>query len=112
VEQSRKSWNIIRIERTILKKQDWLLMGRSGNMRAMRAKFKITYIERKYVLTETIYFTAVSKSEGYPEDGSDEDNTFARWTPSAELRMIITNPDLIDKYLPGDQFYVDFTPIF
>ncbi|WP_204367562.1 hypothetical protein [Janthinobacterium sp. HH01] len=45
-----------------------------------------------------------------PPDGSDEDNSFARWTPSAELTMTINNPDLLGKFKVGDKFYVDFTP--
>jgi hypothetical protein len=30
---------------------------------------------------ETVTFRAVGPSGGYPEDGSDENNTFAKWTP-------------------------------
>ena len=28
---------------------------------------------------EELFFSAVSKSEGYPADGSDENNTYAKW---------------------------------
>lgn len=46
----------------------------------------------------------------YPEDGSDEDNTFAKFSPSANLSINIANPDLFGKFNVGDKFYVDFTP--
>lgn len=75
----------------------------------MRAKLKVTHIQvhdKSIALT----FNAVGKSEVYPADGYDENNTFARWTPSAELKMYITNPDLLDKFELGHEFYVDFTP--
>jgi hypothetical protein len=59
---------------------------------------------------EALVFSAVCKSGGYPADGSDENNSFAKWTPSAELKMSITNPALIGKFFIGQEFYVDFTP--
>jgi hypothetical protein len=60
--------------------------------------------------TESLNFSAVCKSDGYPADGSDENNSFARWTPSASLSMSVTNPALAGKIQQGDEFYVDFTP--
>lgn len=77
----------------------------------MRAKLKITNVESCGENYENLTFSAVSKSDAYPEDGSDENNTFARWTPTAELKMTITNPDLIGKFVEGQEFYVDFTPV-
>ena len=47
----------------------------------------------------------------YPADGSDENNTFAKWTPAAEMKISVANPALWDKFKPGDEFYVDFTPV-
>ena len=60
---------------------------------------------------EQVTFFGVSKSSGYPADGSDEDNTFARFSPSVNLTMTIANPALFGKLAPGDAFYVDFTPV-
>lgn len=47
----------------------------------------------------------------YPEDGSDEDNTYAKFTPGADLSMNIANPALFGSFKVGDTFYVDFTPV-
>ena len=77
----------------------------------MRAKMKVTVVKHHSDIYEELRFSAVSKSDGYPDDGSDENNTFARWTPTAELTMSITNPDLIGKFTEGQEFYVDFTPV-
>jgi hypothetical protein len=74
----------------------------------MRAKMKVAAVVN-HETSEELTFTAVSKSDGYPADGSDENNTFAKWTPSAELKMTITNPSLIGKISKGQEFYVDFT---
>jgi hypothetical protein len=87
---------------------------------AMRAKLKISSVQQHTsvqsagaeptVSGETLNFTAVCRSEGYPADGSDENNTFSKFTPSADLRMYIANPALFGQFKEGDTFYVDFTP--
>lgn len=89
-------------------------------MTTMRAKMRVSAIKR-YVDTnsgtqagsttqEDISFSAVYKTEGYPADGSDENNTFAKWTPMAEAKFSIMNPALFGKFDQGQEFYVDFTP--
>lgn len=75
----------------------------------MRAKLKVSDVQNFNPNCESLVFNAVCKSDGYPSDGSDENNSFARWTPTAELKMTITNPDLVGKFNVGDSFYVDFT---
>ena len=76
----------------------------------MRAKLKVTAIEQ-FETSENLKLEAVYKEAGYPEDGTDEDNTFARWTPSASLTMTITNPNLLKTFKVGQKFYVDFTEV-
>ena len=75
----------------------------------MRAKMRIDSVE-KYDTNENLTMSAVCKAEGYPEDGSDENNTFAKFTPSAGLTICIANPELFGKFVVGQEFYVDFTP--
>ena len=60
---------------------------------------------------ELLRFHAVAKSDAYPQDGSDEDNSYARWSPSAELSINVQNPALKGKIAVGDTFYVDFTKV-
>ena len=76
----------------------------------MRAKMVVMSVTPHSQECETLTLYAVSKSDGYPEDGSDENNTFARWTPSANMSITISNPDLIGKFPVGQEIYVDFTP--
>lgn len=80
----------------------------------MRAKMRVTEVKkygRLEGVTESIILklNAVGKNGNYPADGSDEDNTFSRWTPSAELVMSITNPNLLDSFEVGQTYYIDFT---
>ena len=76
----------------------------------MRAKMRVTAVDHQSDTAEGLTFSAVAKCDGYPEDGSDENNTYAKWTPSATVSMFITNPALIGKFSVGQMFYVDFTP--
>lgn len=85
-------------------------------MTTMRAKVSVgsvipTGIDGDGKITqERLVFHGVAKSDGYPADGTDENNTFAKWSPSVHFDMQVTNPALIGKFAPGDTFYVDFTP--
>lgn len=79
-------------------------------MTTMRAKLQISSVTRHSTQCETLKFHGVSRSDAYPEDGSDENNTFARFSPSVSLEIMIANPALIGKFEPGQTFYADFTP--
>lgn len=77
----------------------------------MRAKMVVESVVGNGV-SETVNFRAVSKTDRpYPADGTDENNSFATWTPSANLSMCVTNPALVGKLKVGDTFYLDFTPV-
>lgn len=77
-------------------------------MGTMRAKLRVNSVDAQ-AGWEGIKFSAVCKNDGYPEDGSDENNTFAKFTPSADLQMSITNPALLGKIKVGEEYYLDFT---
>lgn len=77
-------------------------------MSTMRAKFVVTGVS-PFGNGEKLEFRAVAKSDGYPADGSDENNTYAYYSPSAHCEIHVMNPALLGKFKPGEQFYVDFT---
>ncbi len=77
-------------------------------MSSMRAKFQVNSVE-KFQSGEKLKLSAVGRSGSYPPDGSDEDNTFAKFTPSASCEIHIANPALFGKFEPGQKLYVDFT---
>jgi len=84
-------------------------------MTKMRAKARVGAVlptpgpDGKAV-AERLVMHGVAKSTAYPEDGSDEDNTFAKFTPSLTFDIQIANPDLIGKFEVGQTFYVEFSP--
>lgn len=76
----------------------------------MRAKLKVLSVEQ-FEHCDNLKLQAVCRADGYSEDGRDENNTFATFTPTANLEMTVTNPDLIGKIRPGKTFLVDFTEV-
>ncbi len=48
--------------------------------------------------------------KGYPADGLDEDNTYAKFSPSADFRLMVANTALHGQFQRGQKFYVDLTP--
>lgn len=74
----------------------------------MRAKMQLQTIEQHMHGTETLHFAAVARSGGYPEDGSDEDNTYAKFSPCGSLTLTVSNPALIGAFKPGEKYYLDF----
>jgi hypothetical protein len=43
--------------------------------------------------------------------GNGEANKdWSKWTPSGELKMMVTNPAAIEKFELGKEYYLDFTP--
>jgi hypothetical protein len=63
------------------------------------------------IIGETLKMRAVCKADGYGADGKDEDNSYARWTPSADLTMYINNPELLGRFKPGVKMYVNFESV-
>lgn len=76
-------------------------------MTNMRAKLRLDTV-LKNTSGETLNFYAVAASK-YPEDGSDENNTYAKFSPSARCEIFVANPALFGKFTPGEEYYVDFT---
>lgn len=73
----------------------------------MRAKMQVQKVER-FAGCDSITCNAVA-AKSYPVDGSDEDNTYAKFSPMGELKLTIANPALLGKIQPGTKFYLDFT---
>lgn len=77
-------------------------------MAVMRAKLQVSSVTKHEDGNETLKMHAVAAS-AYPDDGSDEDNTYAKYSPSASFEIYIANPALRGQFEQGDKFYVDFT---
>lgn len=74
----------------------------------MRAKVQVNQV-RVNQGHEELILNPVCGSGAYGPNGESEDNTFARYTPSGEIKLTVNNPSLLGKFKPGQKFYVDFT---
>lgn len=74
----------------------------------MRAKMRLNHVDRRWEGQETLHFNPVGPSS-YPADGSDENNTYAKFSPSGLLQLTVANPNLLGKFNAGEEFYLDFT---
>lgn len=86
-------------------------------MSTMRAKMVVTEVHRtgfqngaEFQFQDRIKLVAVA-AKSYPADGTDEDNTYAKFSPSGELSLTIANPALIGVIEPGQHYYLDFVPV-
>lgn len=52
---------------------------------------------------ETVNFMPVTST-----DPNSENHQFWSATPSGYIQLFITNPDLIGKFKPGTEYYIDF----
>jgi len=85
----------------------------------MRAKVRVSSVTPPSVTVspgcdmapaQSIVAYPVARNDGYPADGSDENNSYAKWSPSGKVELTITNPALSNRIKEGDVFYVDFIP--
>jgi hypothetical protein len=52
--------------------------------------------------SEILKFRAVARKDSYPSDGSDEDDTYAKFSPSASCEIPVASPELIGELNPGE----------
>lgn len=78
-------------------------------MPQMIAKFEVVSVQAQFEGAEELLFRAVS-NKPFDAEGASDDNSFARWTPSGELKMTVQNPNLLGQFKSGQKFYLNFTP--
>lgn len=78
--------------------------------KVMRAKMLVNEVKR-YEHSEILTMAPVCKSGSYGPDGLDEDNTFAKFSPSGQLTLTVANPALFGRINPGEKYYLDFTKV-
>ena len=67
----------------------------------VRAKFRVTSKNEDGDLTTIILMPVC--------DGSEENKTFWKYTPSGEIKLGCCNPAASEKFVENAEYYVDFT---
>lgn len=74
-------------------------------MPEVRAKFRCdTVTETRFANGAQTDVNLVPVTSGAPENA-----IFGKYTPSGQIRMTINNPDAAAQFIPGQEYYVDFT---
>ncbi len=68
----------------------------------MRAKFTVVSVERNWHGSEKVILSAV-----YSADENSENRAFWTATPSGKLEMVIDNPEVMGRFEPGEEYYLD-----
>lgn len=69
----------------------------------VRAKFKVTTNHLTGETAQIILEPVI--------DGSPENESFYKWTPSGKIDLACVNPDATNQFEVGKEYYVDFTPL-
>jgi hypothetical protein len=78
---------------------------------SIRAKFTVTQtVETRYGVQPEATYKMVILEPRY-DRSIPEDVRFLVATPSGRMEMRIDNPAALAQFIPGQAFYVDFTPI-
>lgn len=72
-------------------------------MSNMQAKLKVQYVLSSGN-SEVLIMAPVTT-------GSEENKSFAKWTPWGKLELGISNPNLLGTFNPGDEYLVNFTKV-
>lgn len=80
----------------------------------VRAKFFVADVQPASVDGQdarcVFLYGVFTSQDGREGNATEENRIFGKWTPGAEIRMTIVNPDAFEQFELHKEFYVDFTP--
>lgn len=68
-------------------------------MKTILTKFKVASTTDFGDNSQEVKMTAVIS-------GSEENKSFSKYTPSGDIRLHITNPEILDFFIAGEEYYV------
>ncbi len=81
---------------------------------AFRAKCRITGVHDMLSVTSKTSMVETKQVVLQPVYGQGEDDAntqWSKWTPSGEIRLSITNPDIFPELVIGRTFFVTFEAV-
>ena len=68
-------------------------------------------VRAKFTVAEVTHTTGGSRIKLQPVvSGSEENKQFFKYTPGGSIELQTINPDAAAQFVPGKDYYVDFTP--
>jgi hypothetical protein len=79
------------------------------NIRKEQNMEEVKKVRAKFVCDEVATTVSGKKVSMSPvTSGSEENESFFKWTPFGKLEMGVVNPDV--EFIPGQEYFIDFTP--
>lgn len=80
------------------------------NSAIMRAKLRVNQVTQFKNAEGEVNQELIDLMAVYSPDENDVNHEWSIWTPSASLKITITNPNVFGKLSSGHEFYIDFIP--
>lgn len=77
-------------------------------MSTLRLKLLVSSVKKIVDAEGKISGEELEMNAVYGKEGS-ANAQWSKWTPSAQLRMTVNNPDAFDRVKPGDFLFADLT---
>ena len=74
-----------------------------------RCKFRVTNVSEPFVGPERQQ--QITLAAQYCPDTVPEDRNFSKFTPNGKMEFTVTNPAVIDRFKPGQEYYIDLIPV-
>jgi len=68
----------------------------------VRAKFICDKVSKTRYENHEVVLTPVTS-------GSEENKDFFKWTPGGQITLSVVNDKAVQQFVPGKEYYVDFT---
>jgi hypothetical protein len=68
----------------------------------MRTKFQL------WEITKTAGFDGVNLTFRPVMNGCEENKSFSKYTPSGEIKLCVSNPNAVEGFEVGQEYFVDF----
>lgn len=76
-------------------------------MDVVKCKFYCNSVEQ-FPGMEVVKMSAVTDSD-FDSDGNSDDNTYAKYSPSGDFQITVSNPNVFGFFVPGNKYYFDIT---
>lgn len=75
----------------------------------LRCKMRVNDVLQRRDNDGTVSQEIVTLCAVYGAEGT-ENAKWSKWTPSADFKIFINNPEAMNKLSSGHEYFVDFTP--
>lgn len=80
------------------------------NAATLRLKMVVNTVSNHVDSNGETQSQSISLTVVYSDKEGSVNKQWSKWTPSGELKFLVSNPPAIGRLLPGQYFFVDLVP--